>query len=146
MEGREKTPDPDACEREVRSLHGFFADWYTGSLDEDSFDRLEDTLAPGFEMVTPDGDVLTRDDTVGYVRDRYDTHEDFEIEIRSVETVEAQTGLTILRYEEWQTTGDDKEGTTEGTEKNGRLSTGVFGVSEKTPEGIEWLYLQETWL
>jgi hypothetical protein len=133
------TPAPDACEREIRSLHDFFVGWYTGRLDEGGFDRFEDALSPDFEMVTPDGEVLTRAETVGYVREERDTHDEFDIGIRNVETIDAHEGRALLRYEEWQTKGDENE-----TQKDGRLSTALFGTSDTAPEGVEWLYLHET--
>lgn len=133
------TPAPDACEREIHSLHDFFVGWYTGRLDEGAFDRFEDTLSPDFEMVTPDGEVLTRAETVGYVREERDTHDEFDIGIRNVETIDAHEGRALLRYEEWQTKGDENE-----TQNDGRLSTALFGTSDTAPEGVEWLYLHET--
>lgn len=137
--GSTPAPEPEACEREIRSLHDFFVGWYTGRLDEDGFNRFEDALSSDFEMVTPDGEVMTRDDIVGYVRAERDTHEKFDIEIRDVETVDAHKGRALLRYEEWQTPGDENE-----TQKDGRLSTALFGTSDSAPEGVEWLYLHET--
>jgi len=134
------TPAPDACEREIRSLHDFFAGWYTGELGDDAFDRFEDALASPFEMVTPDGEVLKRDDILGYVRAERDTHDDFGIEIRNVETLDAHAGRALLRYEEWQTPGGNQK------ETEGRLSTALFGVSKSAQEGVEWLHLHETWL
>ena len=138
MTESDSTPAPDACEREIRSLHDFFVGWYTGRLDEDAFDRFEDALASPFEMVTPDGEVLTRDDIVGYVRAERGTHEDFEIEIRNVETLDAYAGRALVRYEEWQTPGGNQK------ETEGRISTALFGVSKSAHEGVEWLHLHET--
>ena len=133
--------EPEACEREIRSLHAFFVDWYTGSIEEDGFERFDDALAPSFEMVTPDGEVLTRDEIRGYVHEKKDEHADgaFSIEIRNVEAVEVSERRALMRYEEWQTTGEEWE-------TNGRLSTALFGTSEEAPEGVDWLHLHETWL
>ena len=134
--------EPGACEREIRFLHDFFVGWYSGNIDEGGFDRFEDALAPSFEMVTPDCDVLTRDDITGHVRGNRDTYEDFDIDIRNVETVDAHSGRALVRYEEWQTTTDEEN----ETETEGRLSTALFGSSDDAPEGIVWLHLHETWL
>lgn len=134
-------PEPEACEREIRSLHDFFVGWYTGVPEQDAFDRFEGALAPSFEMVTPDGEVLARDDIVGYVRAERDTHDEFDIEIRNVETIDAHKGRSLLRYEEWQKTATESKN---GTETEGRLSTALFVSSDTAPEGVEWLYLHET--
>ena len=133
----------DACEQEIRSLHGFFADWYTGRLDEEGFDRFEDALAVGFEMVTPDGELLTRDEILDYVRGKRDTHDRFDIEIRNVEAVEVRRGCAFVRYEEWQTTDGDAGERNSTAETDGRLSTALFGTDD-APEKVEWLYLHET--
>lgn len=125
--------------REIEALHDFFADWYCGIRGEDAFTRVEAVLGPEFEMISPEGDRVERDRVIQGIRNargQYDLGA-FEIEIRNVEVLAEPPEHALVRYEEWQTT---PEGDT------GRLSTVLFREAPNTPEGIEWVDLQETWL
>lgn len=129
------------CRREIEELHEWFVDWYTGQVDDEQFEKVENALAPSFEMVDPDGVVHDRGAVVGYVRDLFDTHDpgEFDIEIRNVAVVGRFGGRALVRYEEWQ----------HAEETSGRLSTVLFvPARESIPEDqpLEWRYLQETWL
>lgn len=138
MSDEEPTLTLEDCEREIRSLHSFFVDWYTGS-DEADFDRFEEALAPSFEMVTPDGDMLARGGVLAHARGRHGEDEvgDFGIEIRNVRLLDSHEDRALVRYEEWQDTNRGE---------NGRVSTALFRPSDEAPEGVEWMYLHETWL
>lgn len=137
-DGEEATFAVAACEREIRSLHTFFVRWYTGD-DRADFDRFENALAPSFEMVTPDGEVLGRDEVLAHIRGERGEHENdgFGIEISNVETLDKHAGRALVRYEEWQETKDGEDG---------RVSTALFRPSGGAPEGVEWIHLHETGL
>ena len=132
-------PSEAACKREIEQLHDFFVEWYAGELDEGEFARMERAMGEGFEMVTPEGDRLDREEVLEMVRAGRGQHGDghFDIEIRNVETVESGPGIRLVRYEEWQGTGEGE---------TGRISTACFRAAEDAPEGIVWTDLQETWL
>lgn len=126
------------CEREIRQLHDFFVGYYTGTRED--FERVEEALGSGFELVHPSGEISSRDDVLAGIEDNADSHDsgDFDIEIRNVDPVERGENRALLRYEEWQTT---PEGTT------GRLSTAYFAPAEAASvASAEWWYLQETWI
>lgn len=132
----------DDYRAEIESLHTFFVEWYTGVVERDTFETVEDALAPSFEMVTPGGEVHDRTAIVDAIRESYDTYDTgaFDIEIRNVEVVDRYGEVTLVRYEEWQ---EDTEGTT------GRLSTVLFSPAQDSTgdhQTVEWRYLQETWL
>lgn len=132
----------EACKQEIETLHEFFVSWYCGVIGRDSFQRVEQALVSDFERVSPDGDVHNREEVLDGVERSYDVYDEFEIEVRNVEPVfVADSGRTLLRYEEWQKTPD---GTT------GRLSSALLQpISEsKTSDSpaAQWHYLQETWL
>jgi len=71
-----------------------------------------------------------------FVREAGSTYEPgtFAIRIENVEAIELRERRAVVRYDEWQ---DTPEGT------NGRRSTALFGPRSG---GVEWRYLQETWL
>lgn len=132
-------PDRSSCKTEIESLHEFFVEWYAGQRAESEFDRLERALAPGFEMVTPDGERLGRETVLEGIREDHGRDEpgEFDIEVRNVEVVERVEEYATVRYEEWQETDD---GTT------GRISTVLFREDSAAPGGLAWVDLHETWL
>ena len=127
--------DTEGCTTEVHDLHEFFAAWYRG--EPVSFDRVEQALAPDFEMIAPDGRRLDRAAVLSSVREGRDARGDegFEIEIRAVEPVAVAGEHAVLRYEEWQTADADTDG---------RISTAVFRSASRTPNGVEWVTVHET--
>jgi hypothetical protein len=135
----EPVPPLDACEREIEGLHDFFVDWYTGQRDD--FSRMEAAIGNSFELVTPDGETLDREETLEMVRAGHARQPPgtFDIEIRNVELVErlSHPDVAIVQYEEWQ---HDQGETT------GRLSTVSFHPSDDAPEGVRWTHLREMWI
>lgn len=132
-------PTASACRDEIEALHEFFVRWYTETISEDAIDRLETSLAPGFEMVSPDGSRLDRGAVLEWIGDSYgrDDPGAFEIEIRSVELIADLDDHATVRYEEWQETP---------AETTGRISTALFCENEAAPGGVVWVDLHETWL
>lgn len=132
-------PSLSESEREIRRLHEFFVEWYAGTVDRSTFDRMDEALEEEFRMVTPDGTLHTRADVLEMVRGSYGRNDpgEFEIDIRNVERRSGFTDHATVRYEEWQTTPD-------GT--SGRISTALLRDEEDAPAGIVWLDLHETWL
>nr|WP_235019647.1 DUF4440 domain-containing protein [Natrialba sp. INN-245] len=132
-------PSHSTYRAEIEALHEFFVDWYSGALDRDAFTRLERTLAPDFELVTPDGNRRDRAAVVSGIREDYgrDDEGTFSIDIRNVEVVEQMDGFAVVRYEEFQETTD---GTT------GRISTALFRDDPSAPGGVVWVDLHDTWL
>jgi hypothetical protein len=138
-------PTFEHCEREIRDLHAFFADWYCG--EEMPFERVEAALAPGFERVAPDGSVHDRETVLEGIESRRDAHEWFRIEVRNVEPVFLREGRALIQYEEWQFSPE---------EESGRISTALFEppveheqdrTAPREPNPVvRWTYLQETWL
>ena len=129
------------CRREIEALHVFFEDWFTGRVaDTDkAFERCTGALAPGFEMVTPDGKSLDRDTALIGIRAAHGSHapDGFRIWLRAARVRPVTDGLSIVTYEEWQT---------RKTVTRGRLSTALLGLRPEAPGGVEWLSVHETWL
>lgn len=127
----------DACEREIRSLHEFFVEWYHGAHERDAFDRVERALADEFTVVSPDGETVDRATVLEGVREGYDRRSTFDIEIRAVSPVVDRQAIAVVRYEEWQSTPDDE---------TGRASVACFVPADAAPNGVAWTFLQETWI
>jgi len=145
----------DACRREIEALHAFFVGWYAGERND--FDRMERALGPGFEMITPGGERLDREEVLAAVRGAHGEHAAgaFDIEIRSVEPVDVREGVAAVRYEEWQTNSGPDAGSAGGggtdaaaadRATTGRISTALFHADPDAPEGVAWAALHETWL
>jgi hypothetical protein len=132
-------PTQEQCRRELETLHAFFVDWYAGTVGPGAFDRMEQVIAPGFEMVTPEGQRLDRAGVLEWVRDSRGQYEsgEFDIEISNVDVVAAFDDRLLVRYEEWQRQSDGE---------NGRVSTVLFDRAEDTPEGVRWLDVHETYI
>lgn len=129
--------DPAACEGEIEGLHAFFESWFTGRGGE--MDRARRALGPGFEMVTPAGELRPREAVLSGIRSTEGSHDPaFAIEIRNVDVVDCEGDRCLLRYEEHQSGGDGDD--------TARVSTALFGPDDDAPEGVRWVHLQETWL
>lgn len=120
------------CFEEVARLHRFFEDWFRGDLEPADFGICEDALAPGFVMVTPNGELIERAEILTALR----RHRAGEPSSFSIETVgrscQRLNGVHIVTYEERQT----------GTRSTIRLSTAVL-----TEARISYLWhrVHETW-
>lgn len=123
----------------IEDLHDFFVEWYAGAAGPAEFDRMENALAPTFEMVAPDGRRHDRAAVLRMVRESFDRDDpdEFDIDIRGVSVIREMGAHATVRYEEWQRRG--------GTE-TGRVSTVLFREDETAPEGLAWLDLHETWI
>lgn len=129
----------EACVDEIERLHSFFVSWYAGELEESAFDQFEDALASEFEMITPDGDVMTRQtviDAIAAARGSTASSA-FQIDIRNVEVKYRFENHALVQYEEWQETDEDV---------TGRISTVVLTEMQSTPDGLGWSYVHETYL
>ncbi len=122
---------------EIEALHDFFVAYYTGERTD--FSRFPAALAADFEMVTPGGSCLDREAVLELVEKRGDTYDpgEFDIEIRDSRIIDSGPGYALARYEEHQTTPD---------ERTARLSTVLLHVDEGAPGGLSWVSVHETWL
>lgn len=53
-------PAVATCRAGTEESHDFFVAWYTGSRSPDEFERMEEVVAPAFEMTEPEEDRLGR--------------------------------------------------------------------------------------
>lgn len=126
--------------KEIKELHQFFVDWYTAKVPDTTFKRCEKVLGPSFTIIDPNGNVLTREKIINYVRDSYGKKDEslsFNIWIEEVQHRWTNNGTHVLTYQEWQE---------EAGNRTARLSTVVFVENDQTPSGLEWVHVHETWL
>lgn len=133
----------ERCETEVRELHAFFEDWFTGERPRtnDALARLETALGAEFELLGPEGDIATRAEIIDAVEARHGAAVDAEapdrIDIEAVDVRFERDGVCLLTYEEHQRTAGSWRG---------RRSTALFEAAENAPGGVVWRHLHETWL
>ncbi|MER9316243.1 DUF4440 domain-containing protein [Mesorhizobium sp. M0659] len=124
-------------EREIVEQHRFFVDWYNGQLKADDFARFEDSLAPGFLMLTTRGTVLSRPSVVAFVRANCASEPGaFAIDIQDVRIGYRDGRTVVATYFEIQH---------RGTSQTKRISTAVFSRGSTRTTGLVWEHLHETW-
>ncbi len=131
------------CHREIVELHAFFEQWFRGEVEhgDAALARLADALAPGFEMITPEGGRAGRAQLLEGIRSMHGRHAStrppFTIEIAHVQIRGLGDDVALATYEEWQ----QVEG-----ERTERLSSAVFQASARAPNGVRWVHVHEVWL
>ena len=126
-------PDDCSCHVEVARLHQFFEDWFHGSLPVDSFETCEQALAPGFTIVTPGGELVTRSEILAAIR-RHRGGEPGDFEIATVGRHCQRLGdVHLTSYEERQG----------GPRSTIRLSTAVLS---EVDNAFRWHAVHETWI
>ena len=128
-------------ENEVRAFHRYLADWFTGAMPRtpDDYANLTETLADGFVLISPRGELMERENMAGALESAHGAFADkgFRVEIENCR-VRHRAGDQILgTYEARQSVGDDEEI---------RLCTAVFRGNDAARNGLDWLHLHETWL
>ena len=118
----------ERCRAEVVELHDFLEQWSNAELPatDEAFARFDRVIAPGFEIIGPDGERAGRDTIV----------EPGKIRIENFRFRLADGDLALATYEEWHEVGEPR----------GRLSTVLFGRDEAAPNGLVWLHLHEVWI
>jgi len=131
------------CYNEIVELHSFFQDWFNGKLEknEKMFQRFPSVLDDKFELITPSGQKLTRDEILKIVWNSYATRANSDnpmnIWIENFNYKQISEGLFLVTYEEWHKID---------VNNTGRLSTAIFQKSDNKFNGINWVHVHETWL
>lgn len=128
----------DRYEREIVELHQFFVDWFKGDIpnDDATFARFAHNTLPEFVIVTPDGHRLTYNQIESGIYQAYGKRPTINITIKAVQHLHTYGDISIVAYEEWQVTAG---------QESARLSTVVFKDDDSAPNGLQWVYVQETW-
>ncbi len=130
----------DDCRAEIEDLHRFFVDWFRAAVpaDDPTWLRLDEALAPSFEMITPDGVVERREPLLARLRELHGSQDEgFAIWIEAYDCRLVDERIIVATYEEWQR----RAGVVRG-----RLSTVVFERYPLAPYRVRWLHVHETWL
>ena len=131
------------CAAEVRSLHAFFAEWFTGERPRtnEELARLEAALGADFELCGPDGHVADRSAVIDAVEAGHGAAADGgapdRIDIEALEVRFERDPVCLVTYEEHQRTAGSWRG---------RRSSALFERSTDAPNGVVWRHLHETWL
>ena len=123
---------------EIESLHEFFVGWFSGELEEDSFDA---TFLPRFAedvvLIPPGGQQLGYEELVGWIRGGHGNNPNFRIAIRNVRLRRVLADHLLVTYEEWQRNALASE-----PSDNGRVATVLFEKGDQ----LRWLHIHETWV
>ena len=127
----------EQCRREVIELHAFFEGWIGGVLPEDekTFARFTDAIGPSMMLVSTDGQLLSHDRLITWIRKAHGSEPDFRLWVENIQIQQVIGGIVLVVYEEWQ---DRAAG------QNGRQSTALFEEHRTAPNGVRWLHVHET--
>lgn len=120
-------------------LHQFFQDWYNGAIPETKagFTRLENALSEGFRIITPVAQIIEREAILQSIESAHNTRLAMRIWIEDVRIQRWFENHILASYQEWQEID---------AKTSCRLSSVLFQSNQDNPNGLEWLYVHETWL
>jgi hypothetical protein len=127
-------------EKEVIELHKFFEEWFKAEMEnkDEVFTRLEDALSEEFMLITPTGEISSREQIIMRIKNGYGSRKTDEIPYRLwVQNFECrlmEDNLCLVIYEEW--------GEVAG-KLNARLSSALFRKKDKAINGVEWVHVHE---
>lgn len=130
----------EQCEKEVIELHKFFEQWFKSEIEnnDELFSRLEAALSEEFMLISPTGQVSTREQIIVQIKNGYGSRKTDEIPYRLwVQNIECRLlegNLCLVMYEEW--------GEVAG-KINARLSSALFRKKETAVNGVEWIHVHE---
>ena len=126
-------------ENEIVELHQFFQDWYNNILPptDENFARCINVLHPSFRIILPSGDQILYQTLLEILRNAHGSRRNMRIWIKHIQALHQFEDLVLATYEEWQ----EIDG-----QVNSRLSTVLFHKAPKTPNGLRWLHVHETWI
>ena len=131
----------ERCVAEVEELHRFFEEWFAGTVEPTGkgLQRFTAVLAEEFELISPDGRQTGRGALIGRIRKAHGTHRDRGLRnvVEAIRVRAVGPALYLVHYEEWQ----QRDGCSRG-----RLSSALLRERADTPNGLEWVHVQETWL
>ncbi|MCX7684022.1 MAG: hypothetical protein N2Z67_01985 [Acetobacteraceae bacterium] len=125
-----------AAIREAIALHEVFEAWL--SSGEAAFSRIEAALDPAFRMVPPDGRLVARQEVLDRLAGAAGARgAGFRIAVEEPFVLAAPPGQLLLHYLERQRTP---------AAETLRRSAALFRADPAGPNGLRWLFLQETWI
>lgn len=128
-----------AASAEIVELHDFFVAWFLGdAVAAPDFGRFDAVMHGNFTMMPPDGAPVSLVDVAARVRAaRGAASPGYQIVIEDIRPVWESGDDIIVSYVEAQ----QRDG-----RWNRRRSSVLFSRLSTAPHGVEWRYLQETWM
>jgi len=121
---------------EVCRLHVFIEAWMSDrDVPGNGWSEFGRSLAPDFQMVTPAGVLVDREQVLAGFGSARGAKQGVKIEIRRPVELHRAGRLGVVRYEEWQL---------HHSAANQRVSTVVLLEDDDAPSGWSWLALHET--
>lgn len=134
----------DLCEEEIRRLHKFFVDWFSGSLrnSDEEFQKGVACFGANCHLITPKGEKCEHKHLLESIRNAHGVHQgnEFQIVIKNCQLLYQHENTLAMTYEEWQHLNSST---------TARISTVIFHESshEKSKEcHLEWVHVHETWM
>lgn len=126
---------------EIDRLHGFFVEWFTGSIDNtnENFALVDESLAENFHLVNPQGVTTARGALLQALQSSYNSRRGqvYNIECRNVQLLQKHLGMYLVSYEEWQQI--------EETETARVVSAWLCDDKERE-DCLQWVHVHETWM
>ena len=125
-----------AAIREAIELHEVFEAWL--STGEAEFARIEAALDTAFRMIPPEGRFVTRTEVLDRLAGAAGARgAGFRIAVEEPLVLAAPPGHVLLHYLERQWSGSGE---------TLRRSAALFRADPAGPNGLRWLFVQETWI
>lgn len=128
------TVSADDVTDEVRRLHKFFDDWFTGRPGR-AIGEFSGVLDEEFTIVGPHGSIMTGPSVVAAVEESFGVG-DAAITVENFH-VRCLGDVWLCRYDELQGTGEDR---------TRRTSTAVMVSGTSTTGGLRWVSVHETFV
>jgi len=125
-------------EKEFIEMHDFFRAWFWGEVEktEAEFSRMSNVCAEGFTLVTAAGKILNRDMVLESYFDQHGMHPKYNYWIEHG-TVRQQFGdITICTFKVEE--GEKR------TREHVMITTATYAEHEFAPNGVVFLYVQDT--
>ncbi len=130
------------CSAEIIRLHKILELWTRGTLNQtdQEFAQFADVLAPGLNLINPDGKLEARDKIVERFRASHGARAGlgFSIDISNIVLHYDLGDRALLSYQEHWLIQDKRDSTI--------LSTALLGRQQGLPNNVAWLHLHETWI
>lgn len=126
-------------ETEVREFHYFLERWMGAKMpyDRAAIQRLGESFDPDCVLVSPRGTVEMGEVFRLRLVNAYGTSPNIRIWITDFSLEKQYIPFTLVRYSEWRE---------ELGQITGRISSVLFIDVPKSPFGVRWRYIHETWL
>ena len=122
---------------EISRMHDAIEGWVRGVLAEDAFEaEISGYIASEFQIVEPNGRIVTRDQAMNGLFKFHAGNPDFRIVIDEAEIISSKDNFVLARYVERQTGAKLADAT------NARRATCLFDVQKS----VRHLHLHETWM